>query len=281
MTKIAAAIFIVWLFSTLSDAQAPAQKPAFEVASIKANTASYGFGTPISVAGGRFAANLISVSGLINWAYRSSTGTPFLRTQIIGLPSWATADHFDIQAKPEGESRDVPLEEMQVMVQRMLQDRFQLKSHRETREAPIYILTVAKPGRIKLSPDQSPTPPPTGPRAVLPPRLPRGRSVNVAFMNASRGIDGTMAGNAVPITDLVEMLQGQVERIVVDKTGLSGLFDFNVKYTPDGPGSPPTTDPQAPSIFTALQEELGLKLESSKGPVEVLVIDSVSKPTEN
>jgi len=96
---------------------------------------------------------------------------------------------------------------------------------------------------------------------------------------------------AVPISNLADMLQGPVGRVVEDKTGLSGLFDFNVKFTPEGAlstapvagpgGPPPAADPQAPSLFTALQEELGLKLESAKGPVEVLVIDSVSKPSEN
>jgi uncharacterized protein (TIGR03435 family) len=95
----------------------------------------------------------------------------------------------------------------------------------------------------------------------------------------------------VPIANLADMLQGQVRRVVEDKTGLNGLFDFNVKFTPEGAlstatvagpgGLPPAADPQAPSLFTALQQELGLKLESAKGSVEVLVIDSVSKPSEN
>ena len=104
-----------------------------------------------------------------------------------------------------------------------------------------------------------------------------------------------LVANAVPIANLVNMLQGQVGSdggVVVDKTDFKGLFDFNVKFTPEtglsapsisaaGDHQPGAPDPLAPSLFTALQEELGLKLESSKGPVEVLVIDSVSKPTEN
>jgi len=104
-----------------------------------------------------------------------------------------------------------------------------------------------------------------------------------------------LVANAVPITNLVNTLQGQVGSVggvVVDKTDLKGLFDFNVKFTPEsglsvpsisaaGDHQPGAADPLAPSLFTALQEELGLKLVSSKGPVEVLVIDSVTKPSEN
>jgi uncharacterized protein (TIGR03435 family) len=269
-----------------------AHKPAFEVVSIKAITSSNPFGTrPISIAGGRFVANDNTLSTLTYWAYRSSDGKPLLRSQIVGLPAWAEADRFDVQAKPEGESRDVPLEEMQSMVRGMLEDRFQLKMHRETREEPIYILTVSKPGKIKLSADQSPPPPSsTGPSD---PSKPPARGTIAGRMALAGGnAVWTMAGTAVPIANLVNMLRTQVGRAVVDKTALNGLFDFNVKFTPQGVlstapvagpggGPPPAADPQAPSLFTVLQDELGLKLESARGPVEVLVIESVSRPTEN
>jgi uncharacterized protein (TIGR03435 family) len=270
--------------------QTPAQKPAFEVVSIKTRAASSPFFTGIiSIAGGRLVANDNTLSALAFWAYRTSSGKPFLRNQIIGLPSWADTDHFDFQAKPEGESRSVAIEEMRAMVQGMLEDRFQLKSHRETREAPIYILTVAKPGKIKLSTDQSPAPPSTGPSD--PSKPPARGTITGRLVLAGGNVLGTIAATAVPIANLADMLQGQVGRVVIDKTGLNGVFDFNVKFTPEGAlstapvagpgGPPPAADPEAPSLFTALQEQLGLKLESAKGSVEVLVIDSVSKPSEN
>ena len=176
------------------------------------------------------------------------------------------------------------------MVRNMLQDRFRLRSHRETREAPIYVLTVAKPGKIKLSADQSPPPPSTGP--FDPSKSPaRGTALSfIAYAGGTLSATMTMVATAVPISNLVNMLQGQTGRIVVDETGLNGLFDFNLKFAPEGAPSAATaaqgdsstaTDPQGPSLFTALREDLGLKLDATKGLVEVLVVDSVQRPTEN
>lgn len=115
-----------------------AQSPAFEVVSIKAITSSNRVTRPISITGGRFVANDNTLRSLTNWAYRASDGKPLLRSLIVGLPDWAETARFDIQAKPEGESRNTPLEEMRSMGQGMLEDRFQLNAHREMRELPVY-----------------------------------------------------------------------------------------------------------------------------------------------
>src|SRR5207249_420833 len=218
-------------------------------------------------------------------------------------------------------------DQMQLMLQSLLEDRFQLKVHSEKREVPTYNLVVAKNGpKMKLSEDQSrpipqgtPPPPPctppsatdatAGQRGIPPPFDPRGPTPRgVTRMSGSPSGGMTMTATAVPISTLVNMLQGWAGRPIIDKTDLKGLFDFKLQFSPEGlpnlptpfgpipgpgpgpgggpagnagPTAPPAlaSDP-APSLFTAIQE-LGLKLESTKGPVEVLVIDSVQKPTEN
>jgi uncharacterized protein (TIGR03435 family) len=212
---------------------------------------------------------------------------------------------------------------MQPMVRSMVEDRFQLKAHMETRELPIYNLVVAKDGpKIKRSEDQTPVAPSQAQPAQLCGPLPAAPPAPVPFITpgqrgspfdpnspAPRGFIGGMfaastimfRGSAVPLGNMVGMIRQQVGRPIVDKTELKGLYDFVLRFSPEGlpnfPGviaAPPPQPPQGgaptvpaapaaeplPSIFTALQD-LGLRLESAKGPVEVLVIDSVQKPTEN
>jgi uncharacterized protein (TIGR03435 family) len=164
------------------------------------------------------------------------------------------------------------------MLQSLLEDRFQLKMHREMREEPVYELTVAKNGsKMKLSSDQSSSETLAVPTTVD--AIPRGRIM-------TRGT--TLAGNAVPVAPLVAILSDIARRPIINKTGLSGLYDFKLEWSPElmqGAGAngqpPPSPNNAGPSLFTALQEQLGLKLESAKEPVEVLVIDSVQRPSEN
>jgi uncharacterized protein (TIGR03435 family) len=277
-------------------------RPSFEVASIKPNNSGInriGIGAP----GGTFTATNATLRLLMRFAYRVQD------FQMLGGPKWMDADHFDIQAKPEGESRQVPPEQMSLMVQSLLEDRFQLKFHRETRELPTYTLVVAKDGpKIKSSADQTPPvlPQPgergAGPRGE-PVAGPRGGldglrgAVGGTPPRGAFGMGrGSMLASAVPLSTLINALSQQLGRPIVDKTDLKGLFDIQLQWTPDvgqafgpfgavapgGPEPPPApVDPSGPSIFTALQEQLGLRLESTKGPVEVLVIDSVQAPSEN
>ena len=182
-------------------------------------------------------------------------------------------DRFDIEANAEADAGVIPTEEMQLMVRSLLEDRFQLKAHFENRELPIYELVVAKNApKIKLAEDQNPVTPVTTRQIAMP---------------GPGGIALTISNTAITLSDFATLLQQYAGRPIVDKTSLRGLFDVKLQFSVDvgGPsvgtqlGLPP--DPSGPSIFTAVQEQLGLRLERARGPVEVLVIDSVQKPTEN
>lgn len=272
----------------------PTQKPSFEVASVKPNKLG---GPPIRMGteGGRFIAENYPLSLLIQFAYRSTSGTYLLRQNVIGGPTWLDTDRFDIEAKVSGDSRTIPTEQMLRMAQSLLEDRFQLKVHREKRELPVYKLLVAK-GGLKMKPSADQTLPHRDdeddqPNAPFDPSAPPARGETVITYTPSGEM--VLAGTATPISpnpaihrphalpprSFTTVLEGNVGRPVIDKTNLKGLFDFRLQFSreplsgnPDGAGI---------SIITALQEQLGLRLESAKGPVEVLMIDSVQKPSEN
>jgi len=234
---------------------------------------------------------------LLQFAYRPDDGSPLLRDRIVGGPNWIDSDHFDVEAKLEADARSFQQEQVQVMLQSLLEERFQLKAHHETRELAVYNLTTAQGGhRMKLSEDQTP-PDMTGKPVMTFDRsvpLARGATKQLA-MPSPGGILLTITGNAIPVATLVNLLHAYAGRMVVDRTDLTGLFDIRLQFAfdtlsagpaaappPAGQISPPlASDPPGPSLFTAIQEQLGLKLESAKGPVEVLVIDSVQKPLEN
>jgi len=184
--------------------------------------------------------------------------------QIIGAPGWATSDQFDINAKAE--NPDVNSEQLREMLRSLLGERFNLKFKKETREHQIYALVEGKGGH-KLHPSQTqPLKEDTPPDAMI--RIGRRE----------------LAAEGASISDLTNMLAQKLGRPVTDKTGIKGLFDFKLQFTPDeirGVETDPAADTSAPSIFTAVQEQLGLKLENQKGPVEVLVIISVEKPSGN
>ena len=309
---------------------APSGKPSFEVVSIKPSAPNLGIrgGGP---RGDRYTMSGASLRMLLQQGYSKANSMPlFGQLQIIGGPSWIDSDRYDINAKADCSGGTITREQLQLMIQSMLEDRFQLKSHMETRELPIYNLVVGKDGpKVKKSEDQTPPPLmaagpplPCGPAPAVPPvplpppppppvpgqagapfnfsSLPRGAMV--MMMNPTSGM--TMAASGAPITNLIGMLQQQAGRPVIDKTDLKGLFDFKLNFLPEnlpngfGPGNPflppggaPVAPPGAlppstatdpvPSLFTAVQEQLGLRLESAKGPVDVLIVDSVQKPTEN
>jgi uncharacterized protein (TIGR03435 family) len=162
------------------------------------------------------------------------------------------------------------------MLQAMLEERFALKTHVETRDMGIYNLVLYKSNpKIKRSADQTPPPPPTTPYSLD--ALPRGGAGITGEPEGMRAV-----GSAVPIASLVQFLQMHVDRRIIDKTGLSGLFDFDLRFTPESALTrTAVNDSSFPSVFTALQEQLDLKLETTKGPVRVLAIDSVEMPTEN
>jgi len=306
------AVAIVPLFS-----QTPAPRPSFEVISIKRTAPSSnieGFGA----VGDRFNVTGGTLRFLLNIYSRANNGPSGDQLQIINAPNWIDTDRFDIDAKIDCSVGKPSQKQLYLMVQSMLEDRFQLKSHTETRELPVYDLVVAQDGpKTKKSTDQTPTgagdsgtppllcrsipePPPvsqgnpSGPRGGAPGTMraiPRGRLI--VTRNPMTG-ELRMFGTAVQFSEFVSHLQYPAGRRVIDKTQLTGLFDFELSFLPEdpatalGPGGPPLSAPQSsttaeplPSIFTVLQKQLGLRLESAKGPVEVLVIESVQKPTGN
>jgi len=167
------------------------------------------------------------------------------------------------------------------MLRSLLEDRFRLKLHRETKESPVYALVPAKGGpKVKLSADQASSSDVNGPSPA-----------GAAGPNhgAFRFGPGSMIGNAVTLALFAKFLSQRLDRVVIDKTNLSGRFDIQLQWAPDIGENPldlgghtiPLADSSRPSIFAPVQEQLGLRLESAKDPVEVLVIDYVEQPTAN
>jgi uncharacterized protein (TIGR03435 family) len=215
-----------------------------------------------------------------------------LDAQIIGGPDWARIDRFDIQAKPEGATPVLPGEQTRAMLRSLLEDRFQLKVHRESRDLAVYNLVLSTKGP-KASEDQTPPDPRQTFISVISPGgesspLPRG---------ALRMITGptttTLVGTAVPIGTLVTLLQGRSDHIIVDRTGYDRLIDVHLEFSQDTqmalpsasssellPSGTPPPNEFGVSLFTAIQE-IGLKLQPGKASTEVLVIDSVQRPSEN
>jgi uncharacterized protein (TIGR03435 family) len=261
-----------------------ANKPSFEVVSVKRNTSGNGPGS-LNTPGGRLIATNVTLRPILKLAYRPADGQ-LLDDQIIGAPSWVDSDKFDIEAKSAGDARPTPRTQLQPLVQALLEDRFQLKVHREVRDLPVYSLVVAKAQpKIKLSEDQT-SPPPVPVPSSGP--IPRG-----GYISSVRQSGVVITGVAITISTLASLLEARVDRHIVDKTDLKGLFDFKLEFSREltAPSlstdaaipnnAPAAEDPTNPTLFTAIQEQLGLKLEAAKAPVEVIVIESVRKPTEN
>ena len=256
----------------LSGIDASAQKLEFEVASIKPN-ASGEHGLRVSMSPGRFVAKNVTVKLLIMQAFNVKD------FQISGGPSWMSSEHFDIDAKtggaddPKAEPTPAVMkaksEELRSMMQSLLADRFKLKSHEDSKEAPAYALVVGKNGP-KLKPSEAGA---------------EGRSM-------MRMDHGQLTATKVTMDGLANQLANNVGRPVVNQTGLTGEYDVELEWTPDPgqggpfggppPGeAPPPVDSSGPSIFTAVQDKLGLKLEGTKAPVKMIVIDAIEKPSEN
>jgi uncharacterized protein (TIGR03435 family) len=188
--------------------------------------------------------------------------------QLVGVPSWGDSDYYEVDAKMDEESaaafKKLPREESRQvryqMMQALLADRFQLKFHKETRELPIYNLVVAK----------------SGPKLQ---ETPEGKGSGYSMGS------GKLSGTGIEFDSLAFSLSNEVGRIILNKTGLTGEYNIDLKWQPDsmatGSANSSSADPPLPDLFTALQEQLGLKLEPAKGPVDVYVIDHVEKPSEN
>jgi uncharacterized protein (TIGR03435 family) len=220
---------------------------SFEVASVKVNTVAAQNTMTVLPGGERFRATNFPLLWLISAAYQVPN------RQIFGLPEAISRECYDIEAKAE---HAVSRDQMMVMLRHLLEDRLKLAVRREMREMKALVLVVAKGGpKIEENKD--------GADFFLD-RV--GRS-EYGFRN-------------VPMTLFANALSAWVDDVVVDGTGLKGSYDFTVKVTLEKPGQP-AADPDAPTIYSALEEQLGLKLEAKKGPVEVLVVDHIEKLSGN
>jgi len=294
-----------------SAAQAQAAPPtSFEVASIKPVAAENGvFRISMSTSpGGRYTAMRATASILIQQAYDVKD------YQITNGPGWLTSQRYDIVAKAD--TPNIDREMLKVLLQSLLAERFQLQLHRETKELPIYALVVGKNGH-KLRPSENQ---PAAPKEASPGDPSKPGQAGVGGAVAGRGMAagaGAVGGGAasggrggsqirigrgqlnaqmVPVSSIAAMLSQQLGRPVVDRTEIKGNFDFELQWTPDetqrgmgfggierpvGDSPLPSGDPAGPSIFTAVQDQLGLRLEATKGPVESLVIDRIEKASGN
>jgi len=263
--KVPIAIFGLLLTFALRAQALPAAKPAFDVASVKPNVEDGG--APVV----RFSRGNVTYSGitlrvLIRTAYRVQN------SQITGGPGWLDSSRFDIAAKAGGNPG--PLE-MLSMLQTLLEDRFRLVVHRETRVLPLYSLVMANSGR-PLGPGfrQATEAECATPVTAAPP---------CGGVRNSFGVQSGFSATSIPMSQFALAFSNVLHTWVEDKTGLEGKFDFRLTWAPDGDVSPGPGSPEnsGPSIFTAMQEQLGLKLLAGKGPVEMLVIDSADKPSQN
>jgi uncharacterized protein (TIGR03435 family) len=263
---------------------AQAQPPAslsFEVASVKPNKSGDMRSPSMILPGGRFTATNNSVRALILNAYGIWASPDLLE----GGPGWIDSARYDIDAKtsadviPAGTSNRVLWEKTRLMLRSLLADRFKLSIHRETKEMSAYQLVVAKNG----------------------PKLQKTYTDCDASVTACHGFSGNptrLSGNGVDMYDLALILSSYSDRPVVDRTGIQGLFDIKLQWNPFATGSQPVNEtprPAAavaregsnpdlsalPTLFGALEQQLGLKLESHKAPVEIYVIDHVERPSEN
>ena len=264
------------------DAAADAKRPVFDVAAIKLNKGG-GHGWMLSGTPDGYSTTNAPLKMLIKYAYDLK-----MDDQIAGLPGWADSAHFDIKAKMDEDtlaafkklSEEDSAKQRRLMLQSLLEDRFQLKVHHVNKQLPIFELVVAKGGSKLKDAD------------------PKNLSTN-----GIKGPDGVAHGGmmsfdgrhlkaqVVPISGLANMLSNFLNREVVDKTGLTGKYDFTLEWAPDDNQGPKMLNGRqdatayatdtGPSIFTALQEQLGLKLDATKGPVDTIVVDHVEMPSEN
>jgi bla regulator protein blaR1 len=268
----------------------------FEVASIKPSDPNSKGGSLSDTPGtgrvdGRFGASNIPLMILIRSAY----GLPLKGSddRLQGAPGWLSSERYDIEAKMDDEtvdalnklSGDERKAAVQQMVLKLFAERCRFAAHSETRDLSLYTLVIGKNGS-KLREDDS--------GAATDDGSARGAKPSGMRM---MGRGGPLVGQGVPISMLVTALAAMTGRTVVDKTGLTGKYDFSLQWSPDdnpganllkdsgtgssGDSAAPALDSNFPSLFTAIQQQLGLKLEAGKGPVEVIVIDHIERPSAN
>ena len=245
-------------------AGATAASPSYDVVSIKPNKTGSGR-VSVHIDDGNFDAFNVSLKSMILSAYGLK------EAQVFGLPKWGESARFDIKAKiisPDKKAlAALSPEQFRSMQQPILTDRFQLTFHHETKILPIYELVVVKGG-------------------------PRFKQITPAELASDEGVNGVHAGGmsihnrnlvatGVPLSSLADHLSGQLNRIVLDKTGLAGKYNLQLSWSPDDAGPPAPDSAAPPDIYTALEEQLGLKLQPGKAEIETFVVDHAELPTED
>ena len=266
------ATVLIVAVSTVAAAGQQAER-TFEVVSIKRSAAD-ARGASVGVQpGGRFVMVNASILALIGSAYPTDT------SEHLGVPDWLNTERYDVTAvAPPGTTRD----DIEPMLRGLLAERFKFKAHYETTERPTYDLVLARadgqlPAGLRKVDVDCEARRAASVRGEKVPELPRlANGLMPCSMNMNGADFMTIRSGGMTLANLARSIQGLVGRVIVDKTGLSGVYEFALSFT-----SNPQPNSDQPSVFTALQEQLGLKLESSRGPVRVLAIDHIERPTEN
>jgi uncharacterized protein (TIGR03435 family) len=264
--------------ASMGQSQSPDSRPQFEVVSVKPHTGAeravqIGFPSP-----GRFEAQNVWLRFLIQNAWNVKD------YQVVSGPGWAASERYDIEAKTDP---NTSREQMRLMIQTVLEDRFQLVLHHESRSLPVYHLVTGSKDGSKLSPskegrciERDPSP------AAIP------RSPSSSYCGSSQWSPQSLIGTAITMQQFTTMLENILQRPVIDETGFTAKFDVRLTWVPDqvtpgllAPGVSPPPLPSAndssPTIFNALAEDLGLRLRAEKGPVDILVIDRAERPSAN
>jgi uncharacterized protein (TIGR03435 family) len=274
------------IYITLAVAALPLAAPAvgqpetFAAASIKTNRSGFPGGLMDFRAGGAFVATNETLQQFLRAAYDLDVN------RIIGGPDWVTTARFDIQATA---GVDLPIERSRQLLRALLVERFKLRSRTERREMPTYDLTIARADRVPGPRLRVASPSACVDRGPMPGRAPQGELPSCGLLPA--GID-RMSGRRVALARLVSQLSSITGRVVTDRTGLTGMFDIDLEWAPSEavlaavaalrPGDgPPRVDPDRPSLLTALEEQLGLRLQSTRGMVDVLVIEGAERPVDD
>lgn len=279
LARLVTAVTVTATVIPLLSQTAPAQKPSFEVASVKPNK-SVNVRPSEEFFPNRYLGAHVTLRVLIHAAY--GIPSPYGQCHYLeGGPNWIDSEYFDVEGKvgdgtiPASLAAKDRNDQIRLMLQTLLADRFQLKVHREIKEVPVYEMVVSRNGP-KLHKA-------TGEREC--PGIPVGSTACPARL--SGGMGRGITAKALDLSELSQFLSGFADRPILDRTGIAGLFDIKTTpWRPDryGPHFAAEThvDPEVlPTIFTMLQEQLGLRLVSSRGPVEVVVIDHVEPPSEN
>jgi uncharacterized protein (TIGR03435 family) len=279
----AALLTLALAIALTSNAQTSPQtqsKFEYEVASIKPDLSNNGNSSTNNPSDG-FVATNATLATLIQSAYG------ILNFQLVGGPDWINSERYVVDAKMDAETADalqkLNLEDRLLarhqMLQALLADRLKLTTHRETRDLPVYFLVIAKNGS-KLHQAKSGDAYENGLKS-------RGGTMGQGMSSNSNRFTTSITDQGMPIASLLPLLGRPLGRPVLDKTGLTGNFDFTLKFAVERPSPDatmnggPIPDADAPFLLEAIQQQLGLKLESGKGPVEVIVIDHIERPSGN